>query len=60
MIYNPTANPPCYTSKDEGLSIQENDEVRVKITGVGISPPDRVTVVGTMLGDYLGGFWIDE
>ena len=54
LSYNPKANPPCYKSDNGDVLIQEDDEVRVRITGVAFHPPDRVSVVGTMIGDYIG------
>ena len=48
-----SANPPKFVSEDEAESIQMDDEIRVKVTGVRVDT-NKIFAIGGLGGDYLG------
>ncbi|XP_055610060.1 DNA-directed RNA polymerase II subunit RPB7 [Uranotaenia lowii] len=49
----PTANPPCYRSKDEEIVIALEDKIRLKIVGTRVDATG-IFAIGTLMDDFLG------
>lgn len=50
--YDGSSNPPCFRN-DEGEQIRVDDAMRIQIMRV-LCEVNRITVLGTLSGDYLG------
>ncbi|EDQ91817.1 uncharacterized protein MONBRDRAFT_31260 [Monosiga brevicollis MX1] len=53
MTFDSDANPPRYISAKDGITIEPNDGVRVKIIAVRIAAQD-IFITASLTGDYLG------
>lgn len=53
MEFDPASNPPCYRSTDEDVSIEQEDELRVRIVGLRVEAKD-IFAICTIMDDYLG------
>ena len=43
----------CYQNQDEGIVIQKEDEIRLKIIGTRVDAND-IFAVGSLMDDFLG------
>ena len=48
-----TDTPQCYQNEDEGMVIQKDDEIRMKIIGTRVDAND-IFAVGSLMDDFLG------
>ncbi|GAV02411.1 hypothetical protein RvY_12981 [Ramazzottius varieornatus] len=53
MEFDSASTPACYRSRDEDITIQQDDEIRVKIVGTRVDAKD-IFAIGTLMDDYLG------
>ncbi|XP_052014110.1 DNA-directed RNA polymerase II subunit RPB7-like [Apodemus sylvaticus] len=60
MEFDPNSNPPCYETMDEGIVIQQDYEIRLKIVGMRVDKND-IFAIGSLVDDYLGLVsWVRE
>lgn len=48
-----SADMECYQNQDEGVVIQKEDEIRLKIIGTRVDAND-IFAVGSLMDDFLG------
>ncbi|CAK9290509.1 unnamed protein product [Gordionus sp. m RMFG-2023] len=53
MEFDPNLGQPCYKTVDDGISIKEHNEIRVKIVGTRINASD-IFAIGSLMDDFLG------
>ncbi|XP_063680954.1 DNA-directed RNA polymerase II subunit RPB7-like isoform X2 [Bolinopsis microptera] len=51
MVFNPDME--CYQNQDEGIVVQKEDEIRLKIIGTRVDAND-IFAVGSLMDDFLG------
>ncbi|GAA5866769.1 hypothetical protein JCM8547_003558 [Rhodosporidiobolus lusitaniae] len=53
FAFDPNANPPCFSSTEDTLSIQKGTKIRLKIVGTRVDATE-IFAIGTIKEDYLG------
>ncbi|BGO91071.1 hypothetical protein NBRC10512_005836 [Rhodotorula toruloides] len=51
--FDPNANPPCFASSEDTLTIQKGTKIRLKIVGTRVDATE-IFAIGTIKEDYLG------
>ncbi|EGD72543.1 hypothetical protein PTSG_00566 [Salpingoeca rosetta] len=53
MVFDDTANPPCFRTDDFAEKIQPEDSIRIRILGVRVQA-SSIAATGSLAGDFLG------
>ncbi|KAM0750223.1 hypothetical protein T439DRAFT_339777 [Meredithblackwellia eburnea MCA 4105] len=51
--FDPNANPPCFASPEDTLTIEKGTKIRLKIVGTRVDATE-IFAIGTIKEDYLG------